>query len=373
MFPRFRKKRKKVVLRSQNSSPDWIFLGTGIFLAIFGLFMIGNVSAAEALREFGDKFYFLKLQFIWFLIGGVLFLIFYHLPLKFLKNISFFLLLASLFFLVIVLIPGIGTEVWGAKRWLFFGPVRFQPAELAKFSFLLWGAAFLTSQRNKIPFFIILGLISGLILLEPDLGTTVALVSSALVIYFLAGAPLWQMILLVLGGVLGGLGLIFSSSYRKERFLTFLNLERDPLGFSYHIRQILIAIGSGGIFGLGLGHSRQKYSFVPAVTTDSIFAIIAEELGFLGSLFLIFIYLFLIWRGLKIAKYAPDKFTQILAGGIIFGLGFQVLINLGSMTALLPLTGIPLPFISYGGSSLVLNLISLAILANISRQRKVIK
>lgn len=342
-------------------------------MVFFGLMMVGSASAPEALRDFGDKFYYFKLQLIWLGIGSFLFLIFYRLPLKVLKNLSFPFLAISLFFLILVLIPGLGVKVLGARRWLSFGPIRFQPAELTKLSFILWGAAYLSSRKKILPFFLVLGLLSFLILVEPDLGTTIILAVSGMVLYFISGAPIVYFFFLGLAGALSAFGLIFTSSYRRERFLTFLNPERDPLGASYHIRQILLALGSGGVFGLGFGHSRQKHSFIPAVTTDSIFAIIAEEMGFLGALALIVVYFLLFWRGFRIAKEAPDDFSSLLASGLIFWLALQVLVNLGAMVAVLPLTGIPLPFVSYGGSSLVLNLISVAILANISRERKIIK
>jgi len=171
----------------------------------------------------------------------------------------------------------------------------------------------------------------------------------------------------------GGAGLIFFSSYRRERLLSFLNPSRDPLGTSYHIRQILIAIGSGGLFGVGLGQSRQKYEYLPEATTDSIFAVIAEELGFVGAVCLLALFLLMIWRGMKIAKEAPDDFGRLLAVGIISWIGFQALVNLSAMVAIVPLTGVPLPFISYGGSSLVLSLTAMGILVNISKQRIVEK
>jgi cell division protein FtsW len=172
---------------------------------------------------------------------------------------------------------------------------------------------------------------------------------------------------------LGGVGLIFFSSYRRERLLTFLNPGRDPLGASYHIRQILLALGSGGLWGLGLGQSRQKYEYLPAVMTDSIFAVIGEELGFIGGAAILLAFLFIIWRGFKIAQGAPDRFGQLLAVGITAWIGLQALINLAAMVALVPLTGVPLPFISYGGSSLVVTLAGMGILINISKYRVVKK
>jgi cell division protein FtsW len=294
-------------------------------------------------------------------------------------------MLFSFFSLILVLIPGIGTKVLGARRWLVLGPLTFQPAELVKLSFIIYLSAFLlnesfgfeepvsSNKKKLLPFLVMLFILLGLVMLEPDLGTAIVLAATGLVVYFASGASLFYLTLVGIIGILSGVGLILFSPYRRERLLTFLNPTRDPLGASYHIRQILIAIGSGGWLGIGLGQSRQKYEYLPAVTTDSIFAVVAEELGFIGAVALLSIFLILIWRGMKIAKEAPDEFGRLLAVGITSWIGFQFLVNLSAMVALVPLTGVPLPFISYGGSSLVLSLTGMGILANIARQRVVKK
>jgi len=365
--------RKKVALKSVANKPDLVLLILTFVLVVFGVIMVGNVSVVEAYQDFGDKFYYLKLQAQWAGLGllGLLGGLFFNF--KRLKGVAFPLLLATIFFLIAVLMPGIGIKALGAKRWLGVGPFRFQPSELAKFAFILWAAAFLSNKKKTLPFLGILGFLGGLIILQPDLGTAIILVGSGMIVYFVSGAPIWEIGVLGILGVLGGLGLVFSSPYRKERFLTFLNPARDPLGASYHIRQILIALGSGGLFGVGLGQSRQKYEYIPMATTDSIFAIIAEEVGFVGAIVVVLLFLVFIWRGLKIAKEAPDEFGRLLAVGITSWIGLQALLNFGAMTALIPLTGIPLPFISYGGSSLVLSLVAVGILANISRYKVVRK
>jgi len=365
--------RQKVVLKSTTERPDLILVGLTLVLTIFGVVMVGDASVAEAYRDFGDKFYYLKLQAQWTALGILGMLGALNFNFKRLKIFAFPLLLITILCLFAVLVPGLGIKALGAKRWLGVGNFRFQPSELAKFSFILWSAAFLSNKRKTLSFLWVLGLLGGLIILQPDLGTTVILVASGLVAYFASGAPIWEIGLMGLMGLIVGTGLIFSSSYRKERFLTFLNPERDPLGASYHIRQILIALGSGGLFGLGLGQSRQKYEYIPAATTDSIFAIIAEETGFIGASIVLLLFLFLVWRGFKIAKEAPDDFARLLAVGITAWIGLQALLNLAAMTALIPLTGIPLPFISYGGSSLVLSLTATGILANISKYRTIRK
>lgn len=366
-------RRSKVILKSTTNRPDLLLFGLILGLTIFGVIMVANTSVVEAYRDFGDKFYYFRLQIRWAVIGILAFFVGLNFPYRNLKKISLPLLILSITLLVAVLVPGVGIEALGAKRRLGLAGFYFQPAELAKFSFIIWLSAFLSIKKRLWPFLLILVMLVGLIMLEPDLGTTVVLVASSLAIYFSSQAPLWQIGLAGLIGILGGTGLIFSSAYRKERLLTFLNPTHDPLGTSYHVRQVLIALGSGGLFGLGLGQSRQKYEYLPEVTTDSIFAVIAEELGFIGASLLILAFLLVIWRGLKIAKQAPDTFGKLLAIGITSWIGFQALTNFSAMVALIPLTGIPLPFISYGGSSLVLTLLASGILLNISRYKVVKK
>lgn len=368
-----RKSKSKISLRLFPSKADWFFIILVFSLTIFGLLMVANASVVEAYRDFGDKLYYFKLQLQWAGIGLVGFVLASFFNYRRLRPFAVPLLIIALVSLGLVLVPGLGTKILGAKRWLGIGVFRFQPAELAKLAFVLYLAAFMSEKKSFWPFLALLMILIGLIILEPDLGTAVIIAATGLVVYFVSGAPiLWIGVIGVIG-VLGGLVLIFSSPYRKERVLTFLNPARDPLGASYHIRQVLLALGSGGLLGLGLGQSRQKYEYLPAAATDSIFAIIAEELGFVGALMVIIAFLLLIWRGFKIAKEAPDRFGALLATGVISWIGFQTLINLSAIVALVPLTGVPLPFISYGGSSLVLILTASGILVNISKQRRVEK
>ena len=369
----YRRSKSKVVLKNALNKPDWLLIGLVLGLTVFGIVMVGNVSVVKAYQDFSDKFYYFRLQIYWALLGITAFIITSFLNYRFLKKVAVPLIIFSLIALILVLIPGLGIKVLGARRWLSFGSFSFQPAELAKLAFILYLSSFFAKKKNIWPFLAVLGVLVALIMLEPDLGTTVVLAATGLSLYFASGASLLTIGLIGIFGILSGAGLIFSSSYRKERLLTFFDPSRDPLGASYHIRQVLIAIGSGGLFGVGLGQSRQKYEYLPEVTTDSIFAVIAEELGFMGGLILLAAFLFLIWRGLKIAKEAPDEFGRLLAVGITAWIGFQALINLCSMVALVPLTGIPLPFISYGGSSLILALVAMGILVNISKQRVVKK
>ena len=358
------------MFRQFRSKPDWWLVIVVWGLTFFGLVMVGNVSIVEAYRSFGSEWYFLRLQLIWGLLGGGAFLIACLLPLEKLENKAFLILMISLILLVLVLIPGLGQLVLGARRRLNFWRVGLQPSELAKFSFALYLSAYFAQKRGVGAFLVVSALILGLIMAEPDLGTAVVVVLIGLAVYFVAGSPIWQNLLILIGGVVAGLILVFSSPYRLERVRTFLDPTRDPLGSSYHLRQVLLALGSGGWWGIGLGQSRQKYSYLPEVTTDSIFAVIGEEMGFWGSALVIGAFVFLIWRGLKIAKGAETRFEQLLAAAISVWLGGQALVNLGSMVALVPLTGVPLPFIYYGGSALVLNLAAAGVLFNISRNQK---
>lgn len=364
-----RTSRGKVTLKNTNTSPDWFLIGLVLGLTFFGIVMVGNASVVEALRDFGDQFYFLRQQIIWAVLALAAFTFFSFFDYHKLRKFALPLILFSLVALILVLIPGLGIKVLGARRWISLGFFRFQPAEFTKLAFVLYLSSFFANKKNFLPFLSVLAILLLLIMMEPDLGTAVILASTSLLVYFASGAPLFLIGLVGLLGLSGGAGLIFASSYRRERLMTFLNPSRDPLGASYHIRQILIAIGSGGLFGVGLGQSRQKYEYLPEATTDSIFAVVAEELGFLGAVSVLAAFLLLVWRGMRIAKEAPDEFGRLLAVGITAWIGFQALVNLSAMVALVPLTGVPLPFISYGGSSLVLSLTAMGILVNISKNR----
>ncbi len=358
---------KRVGLRNQKQKVDKkLFLAT-VLLVIIGLIAVLDASAPQALSVFGDKYYLFKNQLLWGGIGFIIFLISSKINYKFWEKLAtplFFLVLVSL---VLVLIPGIGAKFLGARRWISVDFVFFQPSEFAKFGLILFMAKFMSKKEASILYFFPLVLISFLIMLEPDLGTTMIIVLTGAVQIFAS-----QINLLHYSGVgiLGSLvvfGLIILSPYRKDRLLTFLEQSSDPLGKSYHIRQILLGLGSGGLLGVGLGASKQKFLFLPEASTDSIFAVIAEEIGFIGALGLMILFGFYIFRALRIAKYAPDDFSRYLALGIASWVGIQVVLNIASMTALVPLTGIPLPFISYGGSSLIMLMFATGILLNISK------
>jgi cell division protein FtsW len=238
---------------------------------------------------------------------------------------------------------------------------------VAKLALITYLSAWLVNpEKGRIfSFLILVGALVGLIMLEPDMGTAIVLFGTSLIIYFLSDSELRALLLVLPLSLVGAIGLAIHSPYRLRRVLTFLNPEADPLGSSYHVRQALIAFGSGGLFGIGFGNSRQKYSYLPEANTDSIFAIIGEELGFIGSVIVVGAIAFFLYRLFRTTLHVEDKFGRLLGLGIVSWLALQTVINIGSMLALMPLTGVPLPFISYGGSALVAELIGIGILLNI--------
>jgi cell division protein FtsW len=360
--------------------PDYVLIGIFAALIIFGLIMLSSAGAAIGYEKFGDSYYYLKHQFFSGLLPGLFFLfIASRMDYRLWKKIAFPLIVLSIVLLILVFIPGLNFSYGGATRWLRVGGFIFQPTEIVKLALVIYLAAWLEKKNDQeisdlksglLPFIGILGLIMLLIILQPDIGTMVVTMAIAITVYYIAGARNLHILGL---GVLG-LGLltllIKIAPYRMARFMTFLHPELDPKGIGYHITQAFLAIGSGGIFGRGFGQSRQKFQYLPEVTGDSIFAVIAEELGFIFSLVLIATFLFLMYRGFRMAKSAPDNFGRLLAVGIISWFVLQAFINIGAMSGILPLTGIPLPFISYGGSSLAVSLAAIGILINISRQTK---
>lgn len=353
----------------KKKKPDIILVFLTLFLTLFGIVMVYNASVFESYQIFSDKYHFLKLQTLWAGLGFLGLITTTFISLDFVKKISPLALLINIILLLLVLIPGLSDKSYGARRWISIAGFNLQPTELIKLTLSIYLAAWLAKKRDFIPFLVILGLILGLIMLQPDLGTSIVIILIGIIVYYVSGAKISHLILTGLIGGLTGISLILSSPYRKARLLTFLNPARDPLGSSYHISQALIAIGSGGFWGLGLGQSRQKYQFLPQVSTDSIFAVISEEIGFFGASILVLALFAFIKRGLTVATLAKDDFSKLLATGISSWIGIQTIINLGAMLALLPLTGVPLPFISYGGSSMIVILTGVGLLLNISRDQ----
>jgi cell division protein FtsW len=356
-------------LKSQEQRLDKVVLTLTMGLTLFGVLMVYDASVVVALRDFGDKYFYARQQVIWAFLGLVALFLASKFPYQKLAKIASPLMLLTLFSLGLVLIPGIGTRALGARRWLGVSGFSFQPAELAKLVSVIFIASFLSKKGTKPHLWVLMIVLIGLVLVEPDLGTAVILAGTSLSLYFVSGGSLLVLFGAGVLGLVAGLGIILTSPYRKQRLLTFLDISQDPLGASYHARQVLLALGSGGLFGLGIGASRQKYEYLPEAMTDSIFAIIGEEIGFIGATALLIVFLVLIFRGIEIARKAPDQFGQLLATGIISWIAIQTLINLGAMVAIVPLTGVPLPFISYGGSSLIITLTGIGILLNISKSQ----
>lgn len=360
---------KKPNLQSQKKQIDIpLFLTTGV-LVIFGLLMVYDSSSVQGLKDFGDSYYYIRQQLIWAAAGIVSMIFFIRFNYRKFRSLAVPLLFLSLLLLLAVFIPGLGVWGGGAHRWLRVAGITIQPAEIIKLTGVIYLAMLFERSVKFFPFLILVGGISAVTaVLQKDLGSTIVFVVTSVTLYFSSGGSIWPLLLSLPVGALSLILLISTSSYRSKRILAFLNPFSDPQGYTYHISQVLIALGSGGLFGLGLGHSRQKFEYIPEVSTDSIFGIIGEELGFVGSSLVIMLFVLLVLRGLKIAQSCEDNFGKVLAVGLTSWLGIQVIINLSSMTSLLPLTGVPLPFISYGGSALVANLTAIGILLNISKQ-----
>ncbi len=352
---------------------DYLLVIAVAALLIVGLMMIYSATFALGYQLHGQPTYYFIRQLLWMGLGLLVLITFARIEYHTWRRFSIPIMAVTLLLLGLVLV--IGDVRFGGQRWLFNGSI--QPSELSKLAIIIYIADWLSSKGEQIrkvsygliPFAILLGLITGLIVLQRDLGTATLIAATALVMFFIAGGNMWQ---ILLSGILGGstlIALIARSSYRMARITAFLDpLNSDPLGNGYQIRQILIALGSGGLTGLGLGASRQKFGYIPASHTDGIFAILAEELGLIGGLVVIGLFAFLAYRGFRIALAAADSFGTVLAAGITCSLIFQAIINVGVVTASLPFTGIPLPFISFGGSSLVISMAGVGLLLAVSRR-----
>ncbi len=354
----------------------------GILLCVFGLIVFGWVmvyssSALFAEARYHDQYFFLKKQVMWSLIGVAAFLFSANVPLDFFQSKARVLYGVTLVSLVLVLF--FGREISGAQRWLHFGFVSFQPSELAKIAIIFTVADYLDRKQSRmrefkkglVPLLGMVGLLLGLILIEPDLGTPVLMGGVCLALLVLGGAQ-WTHLFLMALAALPVLAIsIFKVRYRLERMTAYLNPWSDAQGSGYQLVQSLLALGSGGLIGRGLGNSKIKISNLPDAHTDFIFSVLGEELGLIGTLFCASLFLFLCMRGLKIAMGAKSLFARLTAAGISLTIGMQALINMGVASGLFPTKGMPLPFISFGGSSLVITLASIGLLANVSRQTRI--
>ena len=351
------------------------WLGLTIFgLLLFGIIMVYSASVIAGHTMFNDDRFFVKRQIIWAILGVVGLLVTANIDFHIWKKWAGWMLGITFILLISVFLFSKG-EINGAHRWILLLGQTFQPSELAKLTFIIYLSAWLTERKNKmgslsetfIPYAGVLAVVSVLMLKEPDFGTLSIILAAAIAIYFVAGLTWKQAVIGLMVFALAVTAVSLSSPYRRQRLMTFINPSSDPSGASYHVKNIAIAVGSGGWRGLGFGESRQKRLFLPEPYTDSIFAVITEELGFVSAEILILVYCFLIYRGYLIAARTPDRFGQLMAVGITTWFAFQAFINLGSMVSLVPLVGVPLPFISYGGTNLVISLAGAGLLLNISR------
>jgi cell division protein FtsW len=367
---------KQKIQMNQIKNVDKTLMYLLFALVIFGLTMVASAGVSYSQTRFGDPYFFFKRQlFYGYLPGILIFMLATKINYNFWKKISFPLFILSIIFLILVFVPNFGNRVYGASRWLSLGPFSFQPSEMLKFSLILYLATWLESRAEKIkdfyegtvPFSAIVAIISFLLVKQPDMGTLGVVVLISMAIYFISGASLKHILLMGFLGLLSLLILIKVESYRMDRLTVFLHPEIDPKGIGYQINQALLSIGSGGFWGLGLGHSLQKFNYLPEPVGDSIFAIIGEELGLLGASVLVLIFFGICARGLKIAACAPDRFSKLIATGIVSWIAFQAFINISAITGLVPLTGIPLPFVSYGGTSIIFLMLGMGILLNISK------
>jgi cell division protein FtsW len=357
--------------------PDFAILVTTLTLVIVGLIFVYSASFAIALAEYGDVNYFLFRQTAAALMGLCAMFICAGVDYHKLRALSPIFMLIAVLSLTGVLF--LGNDVYGARRWISLGALPpFQPSEFAKLALIIYISAWLASNKRDLksfavgfmPFIFAIGIVAALIILEPDTGTAAIIVMTMVALFFLAGGSLTHVFTLASIGAVAGVMLILVEGYRTDRLLAFTHAEKDPGGLGFQTLQLLIALGSGGINGLGLGVSRQKFFYIPGAHTDGVFAIIGEETGFIGAMLVVCLFAYLVYRGFKVALKAQDEFGCYLAMGVVCWIAFQALINIGGITRSIPLTGIPLPFVSYGGSSLIMVMAAIGVLLNVSRYSK---
>ena len=346
-------------------------------LLALGLIMVmsaSSESARNASYTGGDAYYFIKRQLIWAVISVVAMFFFSKFDYHKLVQWSGIFIIGTFILLALVLLAG--TEANGGQRWLRIGPVQFQPSEVAKVTLILYLAGSITKNkkyihtfsRGLLPNLIVIGITAVMLIVQPHFSATLLIVSVGIIMLFVGGVN-WKQLGFM--GILGGVAavmLVFSSSYRRARVFSFMDPFADPLGDGYQVIQSLYAIGSGGLFGVGLGQSRQKFLYIPEPQNDFIFSILCEELGFVGAFFVIMLFVFLVYRGVKIAMNAKDKEGSLISVGIISLIALQVIMNIAVVTSAMPVTGIPLPFFSYGGTALLIIMSCMGIMLNISKQ-----
>lgn len=356
--------------------PDYFLFALVAVLAVFGLIILASASSDLGKIRFNDSYFYLKHQLLYgFLPGLIGFLIAYKLRYHAYRNLAFVFLLLNLALLTLVF-TRFGLAAGGASRWLAFGPITFQPAELLKLTFVIYLAAWLTNPKvdrvrdvlsGLVPFFIVSGIIAGLLLLQPATSTVVILLMSGMVIYFLSGARLRHILAVALLGMLALGVVVLSTPYRLQRITSFLNPNQDIHGAAYQLNQARISIGSGGLWGIGYGQSTTKVNTLPTPLGDSIFAIAAQELGFIGAGSLVLLFGLLVFRLLWLANRSRDRFGQLILVGFGTIIGLQSFVHIAAISGLIPLTGVPLPFVSYGGTALAVFLAMSGIAVNVSK------
>lgn len=366
-------------MQTKNKPFDKIFFGIVITLVVLGLFFFVSASLGVFAKSQGKFWNVLFSQFALGVVGGsILLWAALKVPYLWWRKYSFYLFLGSIAVTALVFVPGLGMRHGGATRWLSLGPVSFQPAELLKIAFIMYFAGWLSWVKDKInglkfgliPLVIMLGIVALVLFRQPDTKSFMLMSAAALGMLLIAGVP-WKQLFLTMGILVLGLGaLLMYKPYLKDRMFTFLDPSRDPSGSSYQLQQGLIAVGSGGVFGRGYGQSVQKFSYLPEPQGDSIFAVMGEEIGFVGCTLIVLLYSAFFLRGLRIARNAPDTFSQLFVAGAVIMLTAQSFLNIASILGLFPLTGVPLVFISQGGTSLAFSLALVGIILNISRFQK---
>ncbi len=361
---------KKIFCKNKFFTP-LIYLP--IVLSLIGLVFIFEASAIRASVLYKDSLFFLKHQFLWLIIGFFSMIIISCFDYRRLYSLSAILLAMTFFLLILVLLPGVGTRVGGAQRWLDFGFFNLQPTELAKFSLIIYLSSWFINKEKRrfLSFLLLVGSLIFLMISQPDMGTAIIIFLLSITIYSISGLSLLNLLLFLPLAMVGFYFLILIEPYRLNRLMAYLNPFSDPQGIGYHLNQILISLSQGGLFGQGLASSRQKYLYLPEAHTDSIFPIIAEELGFLGGFFIIFLYLIFIYKIYHLARLSPDKLAKLIVSGIFVYFNLHIIINLAGVVNLFPLTGVPLPFLSYGGSNLVISYLLIGIMLNIEKRVKV--
>ncbi len=370
---------KNILKKTEQKPFDRYFLGIVILITGIGLFSFVSASLGILAKNESEFYNVIFSQIVLGLLGGFAALwLTMKIPYLFWRKHAFYIFLTTLILTIAVFIPQLGFSHGGAQRWISLGPVSFQPAEILKIGFVIYFATWLawTQKKNQdiqfriVPLLVMLGIVAAILLKQPDTKSLILITTAAVGMLFVSGVP-WKKILLIFGiGIVGLVSLAFVRPYVMERIKTFINPASDPRGSSYQLQQSLIAIGSGGVFGRGLGQSIQKFSYLPEPQGDSVFAVMGEEFGFVGSALLVVLYIFLAVRGYKIALLAPDNFSRYLVVGITTLIVAQSFLNIASLVGLFPLTGVPLVFISHGGTSLFIALAAVGIILNVSRYQK---